>query len=181
MASMAFRYSDPSETRRSASRYPIVAELHYRMTRKHVEVETGRGRTVNISSSGILIETDHALPPGLRVDLSIAWPVSLNNVTPLQMCIKGRTIRTEGRRTAIKIFRHEFRTRPALQAVRAEASPTHQSIPDITQLQTRLNASFEEVSRMAGGRLGGEAREALRGVVEDYRSKLNRLATTLPR
>jgi hypothetical protein len=34
---------------------------------------------------------------------------------------------------------------------------------------------------MASGRLGGDAREALRGVVEDYRSKLNRLATTLPR
>ena len=181
MASMAFPYSDPSETRRSGSRYPIVAELHYRITRKHAEVETGRGRTLNISSSGILIETDHALPPGLRVDLSIVWPVRLNNVTPLQLCVKARTIRTEGRRTALKIFRHEFRTRPPLQAVGAEASPIRQSLPDISQLQTRLNASFEEVSRMAGGRLGGEARAALRGVVEDYRTKLNRLAITLPR
>jgi hypothetical protein len=181
MASMAFRYSDPSDARRSGSRYPIVAELHYRMTRKHAEVETGRGCTVNISSSGILIETDHALPAGLRVELSIAWPVRLNNVTPLQLCVKARTIRTEGRRTALKIFRHEFRTRPPLRAVRAEAGPVRQSLPDITRLQTRLNASVEEVSRMAGGRLDGDARAVLRGVVEDYRTKLNRLAVTLPR
>jgi len=181
MASMAFRYSDPSDTRRSGSRYPIVAELHYRIARKHAEVETGWGHTVNISSSGILIETDHALPAGSRVDLSIAWPVRLNSVTPLQLCVKARTIRTEGCRTGLKIFRHEFRTRPPLQAVRAEASPIRQSMPDITRLQTRLNASFEEVSRMAGGRLGGDARAALRGVVEDYRTKLNRLAGTLPR
>ena len=34
---------------------------------------------------------------------------------------------------------------------------------------------------MAGGRLDGDARAALRGVVEDYRTKLNRLAVTLPR
>jgi hypothetical protein len=180
MASMAFRYSDASDTRRSGSRFPIVAELYYRV-RKHAAVETGWGRTVNISSSGILIETDHALPLGLRVELSIAWPVRLHNVTPLQLCVKARTVRTEGCRTALKIFRHEFRTRPAIQAIRAEASPTQPSTPDITQLQTRLNASFEEVSRMAGGRLGGEARAALRGVVEDYRTKLDRLAITLPR
>jgi hypothetical protein len=162
-------------------RYPIVAELYYKVSRKHAEVEAGRGRTVNISSSGILIETDSALPVGLRVELSIAWPARLHNVTPLQLCVKARTIRTEGCRTALKIFRHEFRTRPAVQAVRAESSPIHHSTPDITQLQTRLNASFEEVSRMAGGRLGGEARTALRGIVEAYRTKLNRLATTLPR
>jgi hypothetical protein len=181
MASMAFQYFYESEMRRSGSRYPIVAEMYYRVIRKHVAVETGRGRTVNISSSGILIETDHALPAGLRVDLSIAWPVRLHNVTPLQLCLKARTIRTEGYRTALKIFRHEFRTRPAIQAIRAEASPTHLSMPDITQLQTRLNASFEEVSRVARGRLGGEARAALRGVVDDYRTKLDRLAISLPR
>jgi hypothetical protein len=181
MASMAFQFSHPSQTQRAESRYPVVAELSYRVIRKHAEAETGRGRTVNISSSGILIETEHALPTGLRVDLSIAWPIRLHNVTALQLCVKARTIRTEGRRTALKIFRHEFRTRPALQAVLAEASPTHQSMPDITQLQARLNASFEEVSRIASGRLGGEARAALRGVVEDYRTKLNRLAITLPR
>src|SRR6202158_4905548 len=126
MASMAFRYSDASDTRRSWSRFPIVAELYYRV-RKHAEVETGRGRTVNISSSGILIETDHALPPGLRVDLSIAWTVRLNDITPLQLCARARTIGAEGGRTALKIFRHEFRTRPPLQAVRAQASPVQPS------------------------------------------------------
>ena len=181
MASMAFQFSHPSQTQRAESRYPVVAELSYRVIRKHVAAETGRGRTVNISSNGILIETDQALPPGLRVELSIAWPVRLHNVTPLQLCVKARTIRAEGRLTALKIFRHDFRTRPALQAVRSEASSIHQSTPDITQLQIRLNATLEEVSRMASGRLGGQARVALRGVVEDYRSKLNRLAITLPR
>ena len=52
-------------------RYPMTLELQYKlMDRGRVE-RVGVGRTVNISSSGVLIETDRSLPPGGSVELAM--------------------------------------------------------------------------------------------------------------
>ena len=50
------------------------------------------------------------MPIGLNVELSIAWPVLLHNVAPMQLVVSGRIVRSEGRRTAIQMMQHEFRT-----------------------------------------------------------------------
>jgi hypothetical protein len=142
-------------------------------------LRAGRGRTINISSNGILIETEQALPLRTRIDLSISWPARLNNVTPLQLYIQAKTVRAEGCRTAARILRHEFRTRPGVQAIRPEAVHSRDAV-NVSQLQTRLNACFEDVSKMAVGGIGDETRAVLRTIVNEYRAKLDRLALTLP-
>jgi hypothetical protein len=74
-------------------------------------VVTGVGRTVNISSGGVLVDTASSLPRGMEIELSIAWPASLNGVAALKLHVVGQTVRTQGNRTAIVIRRYEFRTR----------------------------------------------------------------------
>jgi len=37
-----------------------------------------------------MFETDRELPSGLNIELSIAWPVLLHNVAPLQLVVAGR-------------------------------------------------------------------------------------------
>lgn len=96
--------------RRSDRRYALHLELRWKLIRRRRILETGIGRTLDLSSGGILIETDRTLPVGLNLELSVAWPVMLHNVAPMQLVISGRIVRCSGQRVAIRMVQHEFRT-----------------------------------------------------------------------
>ena len=53
---------------------------------------------------------DGISPKGLNVELSIAWPVLLHNVAPMQLVATGKIVRCNGRQVAIQTTQHEFRT-----------------------------------------------------------------------
>jgi hypothetical protein len=73
---------------------------------------------VNLSRSGVLFESPDPPPVGLRVELCIAWPVSLDGLTALNLWVKGRTVRRQGQCTAVQMRHYEFRLRggPAARA-----------------------------------------------------------------
>jgi hypothetical protein len=99
--------------RRYSSRFPIEREVRYRALNKRNGEKAGDGRTINISSSGVLFTADHSLLPGSRIELSISWPAQLNNRTALKLVVRGRVVRLEQGRAAIEIQRYEFRTQSA--------------------------------------------------------------------
>jgi len=96
--------------RRSDRRYDIALDLRWKVIRRRRVLDAGTGTTLDLSSGGILFETDRQLPQGLNVELSISWPVLLHNVAPLQLVVTGRIVRASGRRTAVRMMQHEFRT-----------------------------------------------------------------------
>lgn len=96
--------------RRSWPRYPFEAALEYRIIHGR-RVATGRGKTINLSSRGVLFQSDQAVAEGMQIELAIAWPARLNNVAGLTLHVTGRTVRSQGKCAAVKISRHEFRTR----------------------------------------------------------------------
>jgi hypothetical protein len=96
--------------RRDDRRYAIRLDLRWKLIRRKRILETGTGRTLDLSSGGILIESDRQLPVGLNVELSVAWPVMLHNVAPMQLVISGKIVRCNGHRVAIRMSQHEFRT-----------------------------------------------------------------------
>jgi hypothetical protein len=96
--------------RRQDRRYEIQLDLRWRLVRRRRVLESGTGRTIDLSSGGIQFETDRPLPAGLNVELSIAWPAMLHNVAPLQLVVSGKIVRSSGRRIAIQKTQHEFRT-----------------------------------------------------------------------
>ncbi len=96
--------------RRVDRRYDIHLDLRWKLIRRRRILETGTGATLDFSSGGILFETERALPVGLNVELSIAWPVLLHNTAQLQLVVSGRIVRSHDRRTAITMTQHEFRT-----------------------------------------------------------------------
>jgi len=96
--------------RRHSDRFPIEREVRYKILNKRSGEETGDGKTVNISSSGVLFTSDHVLLPGRRLELSISWPAQLNNQCALKLVARGRVVRFEGGRTAMEIQQYEFRT-----------------------------------------------------------------------
>jgi hypothetical protein len=69
---------------------------------------------VDLSSGGILFDAGRPLPAGLNVELSVTWPVMLHNVAPLQLLVTGKIVRSDGRRTAVRMVQHEFRTAGAM-------------------------------------------------------------------
>jgi hypothetical protein len=96
--------------RRLSCRFPIEAEVRYLLLQGKAIQETGRGRTVNISSSGILFESAHSIPPGIPIELSIAWPARIDGIVRMRLRASGRTVRNQDNCTAVKIRRYEFRT-----------------------------------------------------------------------
>lgn len=96
--------------RRYDRRYDIALELRWKLVRRRKVLENGAGRTIDLSSGGILFDAGRPLPVGLNVELSIAWPALLHNIAPMQLVISGRIVRTHGERTAVLMMQHEFRT-----------------------------------------------------------------------
>ena len=96
--------------RRQSDRFPIEREVRYRVLNKRGGEEAGEGKTLNISSCGVLFTSDHLLLPGRRMELAISWPAQLNNKVALKLVARGRVVRFEQGVAAIEILQYEFRT-----------------------------------------------------------------------
>ena len=88
-------------------------EVRYSVAGHCGPVETGFGRTIDMSSSGLSFTADTPLSIGQALDVSIDWPVLLDGGVQLQIVASGVVVRTNGAVTAIRIERHDFRTRRA--------------------------------------------------------------------
>ena len=101
------------EDRREDRRYPIQLEMRYKVVTRNRSSLQGAGRTMNISSGGVLFGVDQSLPAGAFVELSLNWPVMLQESCPLTLLISGRIVRCHENKVAVKMHRYEFHTRPS--------------------------------------------------------------------
>jgi hypothetical protein len=97
--------------RRVRNRYPIRLRVRYH-TRGPMRRVGGIGLTLNVSCSGILVETlyQRKVSVGSRLEIAVEWPVLLNGTTPLKLAVLGRVVRTETFGFAVSIDRHDLRT-----------------------------------------------------------------------
>ena len=109
--------SSRSVERRTADRFPIERDVKYKILNKRNGQEEGTGKTINISSAGVLFTTDQILLPGKRLELSISWPAQLDNKCQLKLVARGRVARLEQGRAAIEIQQYEFRTQATSKVV----------------------------------------------------------------
>ena len=103
-------YDHIAGERRADRRYELNLEVRWKLIRRRKVMASGTGRTVDLSSGGIRIDAGQALRPGLDVELSVSWPVLLNNAAPLQLFVTGRIERSQGTEAGIRMIHHEFRT-----------------------------------------------------------------------
>ena len=96
--------------RRNKRRFQIEQEVRYKMLYGQRIAETGNGRTVNISSGGVWFTTESMLTAGMPVEVSMTWPVLLNDNCPMKLMIYGCVVRSNERGAAVAIERYEFRT-----------------------------------------------------------------------
>src|SRR5437016_8923594 len=79
--------------RRTKRRFEIDQEVRYKMLYGQRIAETGVGRTMNISSGGVWFTTENMLTSGMPVELSMNWPVLLNDSCPMKLMIYGCVVR----------------------------------------------------------------------------------------
>jgi len=102
--------SHSERERRSKRRFQIEQEVRYKMLYGQRIAETGAGRTINISSGGVWFTTESMLTMGMPVELSMSWPVLLNDSCPMKLMIYGCVIRAHDGGAVVAIERYEFRT-----------------------------------------------------------------------
>lgn len=105
--------------RRRADRFAIEREIRYRALNKRGGEEAGEGKTVNMSSSGVLFTAPQILRPGRRIELAINWPAQLDNKCALKLVARGRIVRFENGLAAMEIQQYEFRTQSSSQGAAA--------------------------------------------------------------
>jgi hypothetical protein len=112
MSSRSTRRAETSDDRRASSRLAIERDVRYKVLgRRNSIKQVGTGKTVNISSGGVLFTTETPLAEGERVELAVSWPAQLNDQVPLKLVATGRLVRTDETKAAISIERYEFKIR----------------------------------------------------------------------
>ena len=93
--------------RRQAVRYPANTRV-MRLVHHIQEVAIEDATLVNISQTGVLLETAHGLPVGSRIELDIPWPVRSGTALTITLRITGWVVRRERSHSAIRIDQYTF-------------------------------------------------------------------------
>jgi hypothetical protein len=99
--------------RRASQRFSIERRIRYRAVSHSSIGISGSGRTVNMSSVGMLIATDFGLSVGCRIEVEVDGPFQVDNQVYWKLIVTGSVVRSETRAiplVCLKISGHEFRT-----------------------------------------------------------------------
>ena len=101
---------------RSRLRFPITLALEYNLIGGK-RIIRGIGRTINISSTGLLFEAADDIDRtqvlyGSRIELVLNWPFQRSRSHPLKLRLRGSIVRGDGRLIAMSINQHAFDAGP---------------------------------------------------------------------
>lgn len=96
--------------RRENQRYPVNLKVRYRTLGEPPEI-TGFGRTIDVSSGGMLVACPHGVQAGVKLQVTLEWPIALEGTIPLQLVVHGKVVRHEESRFALVFSRYQFRTK----------------------------------------------------------------------
>ena len=103
-------FTKKENDRRSKFRFAMERDVRYKLAEDGVVVAAGSGQTIDICSGGVAFVTEQPLTPGGFVEVSISWPVMLDETCPMRFIAFGRILRCNGRKTVCSIDKYEFRT-----------------------------------------------------------------------
>jgi hypothetical protein len=103
-------FTKKEKDRRSKFRFAMERDVRYKVAEDEVVAAARSGRTINICSGGVAFVTEQPLTPGGFVELSISWPVLLDETCAMRFIVFGRILRCNGRRAVCSIDKYEFRT-----------------------------------------------------------------------
>jgi hypothetical protein len=102
--------AEEEQDRRAKFRFPMQRELRYKLLKDGATLESGAGQTIDIGSGGVGFAIGRDLPEAAFVELSISWPVLLDNQCAMRLVVYGRAVRNDAGKCACTIDKWEFRT-----------------------------------------------------------------------
>jgi len=93
--------------RRRSSRYAATSEVEYRIGTKG-SLRTGTGRLIDISETGVLLESDRPLTLHSELRLVVPWPSGSAGSAAIELRIHGYIVRTQNDRAAVYIEDYAF-------------------------------------------------------------------------
>jgi hypothetical protein len=109
-SSEGMRTVTTSIERRAKVRFPLRRELRYKVLEGDAIVAVGNGNTWDMSSGGVAFRPDGPVSLGAFIELSISWPVLLDNGCPMRLIAFGKVVRAGLHRFACTVEFYEFRT-----------------------------------------------------------------------
>jgi hypothetical protein len=85
-------------------------DVRYKVLKDGVPHQAGNGHTIDMGSRGVSVNVETDLATGAFIQLSVSWPVLLDDRCPMRLVIFGRVLRSEGGRCACTVDKYEFRT-----------------------------------------------------------------------
>jgi hypothetical protein len=107
--------------RRSKFRFSIQREIRYKTLQDGAPIASGTGRSIDVGSGGVAFATEQPLRPGAFVEVSMSWPVLLDQTCPMRLIAFGRVLRNSGKKNVCSIDKYEFRTQA--RTFQADAVP----------------------------------------------------------
>jgi hypothetical protein len=107
--------------RRSKFRFSIQREIRYKVLEDGAMIASGTGHSINVGSGGVAFAAEHPLKVGAFVQVSISWPVLLDQTCPMRLIVLGRVLRSSGNKHVCSIHKYEFRTQA--RTFQATATP----------------------------------------------------------
>lgn len=114
--------------------YPLKLDLQYRTVSTGTRLPvSGAGRTITFGSREVVFAGDQSIPANIGVQLSVAWPVLLDNRIRLQLVIEGRVMRVENGAVAVRISKYHFRTRGPAAVAAVRQAPLMAALPGMAR------------------------------------------------
>lgn len=113
----------PSSRKAARYRFPISSNVEFTLQSDATKI-TGRGRTITLSADHFTFACAETLPATGNITFSISWPVKLNGIVGLNLCGRGRFVRTGSDHATVELVSYEFRTRPP-EMRRLPRGPVH--------------------------------------------------------
>jgi hypothetical protein len=98
------------DDRRKKARFPICREMRFKLMEDGEIVAEGTGATIDIASGGVSFISGQPLKVGTYAEISISWPVLLDDDTRMRLVVFGRVVRSNIHTTACTVDKYEFRT-----------------------------------------------------------------------
>jgi hypothetical protein len=95
-----------SDNRRSDARYRIAQEVRHFVPGVGELLFERSGKTIDISSGGVLFDASIGIPAGMDIELRIPWPSRFQNEMGSEMIAIGQTRRMQGELVALKIIQY---------------------------------------------------------------------------
>ena len=118
---------EPEGERRGKMRFTLHRAMRFKLIENDIVIASGAGVTIDIGSRGVAFLALHPLKTDGFIELSISWPVKLDDQCPVRLVIYGRVLYRAGVRVACSADQYEFRTqariaRPPEGLVRIDAA-----------------------------------------------------------